>query len=356
MADKLISALTSAASAANADELVLNQDAGGGTFNTKRIAVSAFKSSLSLYTVGGALGTPSSGNGSNITNVNAASLGGATFAAPGAIGSGTPGTGAFTTLSANAGLSVLGTTNPGQPSSSTSGVFAYVGGSTTPQIWMTNSGAGSDAKSWYWGVSTSGTISLNAVNDARNSSATPFSFTRAGTTIDAATLAATTINLTGNVVPTTIHGLKAPTHKFWAYKSSNSTNAIGNNTARTLVFDTEVFDIGGMYNNSTGVATMPGNGTLNFFYKAGVFDSGGTWSWLWSYLSGSTFGTHGTGLFTPAGGFGNQEYSYAGSVKVVSSETVRVQDRTRTGAGTQTGTLYGSGSNYTMWYAEFIPD
>ncbi len=34
---------------------------------------------------GGALGTPSSGNGSNITNVNAATLGGATFAAPGSI-------------------------------------------------------------------------------------------------------------------------------------------------------------------------------------------------------------------------------------------------------------------------------
>lgn len=45
------------------------------------------------------LGTPASGNGSNITNVNAATLGGATFAAPGAIGSGTPSTGAFTTLS-----------------------------------------------------------------------------------------------------------------------------------------------------------------------------------------------------------------------------------------------------------------
>lgn len=49
---------------------------------------------------GGALGTPSSGIGTNITNVNAASLGGATFAAPGPIGSGTPSTGAFTTVSA----------------------------------------------------------------------------------------------------------------------------------------------------------------------------------------------------------------------------------------------------------------
>ena len=57
---------------------------------------------------GGALGTPSSGNGSNITNVNAASLGGATFAAPGAIGSTTPSTEAFTTLSASSTISGTG--------------------------------------------------------------------------------------------------------------------------------------------------------------------------------------------------------------------------------------------------------
>lgn len=46
MADKAISALTSTASVADADELVLNQDAGGGAFVTKRIAVSAFKGGL----------------------------------------------------------------------------------------------------------------------------------------------------------------------------------------------------------------------------------------------------------------------------------------------------------------------
>lgn len=53
----------------------------------------------------GALGTPASGVGTNITNVNAATLGGATFAAPGAIGGGTPGSGAFTTISATSTIS-----------------------------------------------------------------------------------------------------------------------------------------------------------------------------------------------------------------------------------------------------------
>lgn len=44
----------------------------------------------------------------NVANLNASSLGGATFAAPGSIGSGTPGSGAFTTLSASSTISGTG--------------------------------------------------------------------------------------------------------------------------------------------------------------------------------------------------------------------------------------------------------
>jgi hypothetical protein len=49
---------------------------------------------------GGALGTPSSGVGTNITGVNASQLNGATFSAPGTIGGGTPAAGSFTNLGA----------------------------------------------------------------------------------------------------------------------------------------------------------------------------------------------------------------------------------------------------------------
>ena len=44
----------------------------------------------------------------NVANLNASSLGGATFASPGAIGSGTASTGAFTTLSASSTVSGTG--------------------------------------------------------------------------------------------------------------------------------------------------------------------------------------------------------------------------------------------------------
>jgi hypothetical protein len=127
--DKAISALTSASSAVGTDELVLNQSVGGGAFVTKRIAVSAFSSGF--LSNGGALGTPSGGNGSNITNVNAASLGGATFAAPGAIGSGTSSTGAFTTVSAAGNVSQTLNINGGlihalTNASTGTGAYSYI--------------------------------------------------------------------------------------------------------------------------------------------------------------------------------------------------------------------------------------
>jgi hypothetical protein len=87
---------------------------------------------------GGALGTPLSGNGVNITNVNAASLGGATFASPGAIGSTTPGSGAFTTLSATGKISGAASTTGAASLNLPQGVAP-----TTPgngDLWTTSSG------------------------------------------------------------------------------------------------------------------------------------------------------------------------------------------------------------------------
>lgn len=58
--------------------------------------------------------------------------------------------------------------------------------------------------------------------------------------------------------------------RFEAYKSSNSTNATGDGTVVTLVYDTESHDNLGNYNNSTGTFTAPVagfyqfNGTIGF--------------------------------------------------------------------------------------------
>ena len=98
---------------------------------------------------GGALGTPASGNGSNITNVNAATLGGATFAAPGAIGGTTASAGTFTT--------VTGTSYTMASAYSGYGFGAYQSGSTQAGYWSGNSntGNGSTAGDFY-GTQTDG--------------------------------------------------------------------------------------------------------------------------------------------------------------------------------------------------------
>jgi len=73
------------------------------------------------------------------STINAATLGGATFASPGAIGSTTPGSGAFTALSASS----IGSTSPG------SGAFTTLSASTTnPGFTFTASGAGGSARTY----------------------------------------------------------------------------------------------------------------------------------------------------------------------------------------------------------------
>ena len=162
---------------------------------------------------GGVLGTPSSGVGTNITNVNAATLGGATFAAPGAIGGGTAAAGSFTTLGASTSISA------GTGGTTAAGLKIILGsaGGGSGYGWLYSQNLTPSATNWAFGakadgletalnVSTGGSVNVYVENTAK---ATITSTGLNSTVIGATTPAAgsfTTLGASGSVTATTASG------------------------------------------------------------------------------------------------------------------------------------------------------
>lgn len=61
---------------------------------------------------------------------------------------------------------------------------------------------------------------------------------------------------------------------FLAYKSSNTTNATGDGTVFTVIFDTSVFNRSSSYATGTGVFTAPVTGIYHFDFNCSVFGEG----------------------------------------------------------------------------------
>lgn len=150
----------------------------------------------------------------NVANLNASSLSGATFAAPGAIGSGTPSTGAFTTVSATTFTGALtgnASTATALQNARTIGGVSFDGTAAIVPQTIQSVNEASDTTCFPLFISASGSQSLQPLNNTAltfNAStgalgATSFSGAGTGLTGTAASLTAgnvtTNANLTGAV-------------------------------------------------------------------------------------------------------------------------------------------------------------
>jgi len=103
--------------------------------------------------------------------------------------------------------------------------------------------------------STIGSSNTNAITGAGTLSYAPITFSSSSNTVN------TTTQTPLQVGPIKLNNKQT---RFLAYLSANSAAATGDGTVYTVICDTEVYDIGGGYNNATGVFTAPYAGTYLF--------------------------------------------------------------------------------------------
>lgn len=74
---------------------------------------------------------------------------------------------------------------------------------------------------------------------------------------------------------------------FAAYLSSTQTNATGDGTIFTPIYDTVLSNVGSGYNNATGVFTTPATGTYMFSYITCYGNSGVSTAFISAFVSGA---------------------------------------------------------------------
>ena len=122
------------------------------------------------------------------------------------------------------------------------------------------------------------------------------------------------LNSVTSNVQTQIDGAGVTDVKFLAYNSSTDSNVTGDETDYTVVCDTEVFDTGADYNNSTGVFTAPETG--KYLLSGAVFYQGATSSVTWARL---TLSTSNGDYYADTHAYNNQGVSNANGSVVLSA-------------------------------------
>ncbi len=136
---------------------------------------------------------------------------------------------------------------------------------------------------------------------------------------------------------------------FSAYRSSAATNVTGDGTYYTVIFNTEVFDQGGNYNNATGIFTAPIAG--RYFFTAqvmmNVLSSGHTGCSIKIITSNKTFFGGVVNPYATRSATGERTVNIFGMVDMSASHTAYI-DFAVSGS-TKTVGIYGSTTLYTSF-------
>jgi len=266
----------------------------------------------------------------NVANLNASSLNGATFAAPGAIGGTTPGAGTFTTLSSSGG-----DTNSKSGAASTSAVTwsgaPFTGGTGTTTFPLLYANDGTAPTTW----STNGTeLGINA----------PSGFT--GNFLDLHVNGGASVylvNSSGNVTGGTYNGTTIPTSQTLVYQGS----ALGTPASGTLTNATGL-PVGGIASiaANTIVANATGSGASPTAVAVGSLT-------IAALQATTTFTITGTGC-TPSAHAGS---AFAGTITLASGPctSILITPNGATGFTAPTGFHCNVGDRTTQNAGTWIP-
>ena len=256
----------------------------------------------------------------NVANLNASTLSGATFASPGSIGSSTPGSGAFTSISASSGLTVTSGSSSLQGMSATSGSFTGAVNLNSNKITsLATPTASSDAATkGYVDALTQGLSTKNSVVAATTIAGTLSSSFANGSVIDSITL------VTGNRILIKDQASAIENGIYIVASSGSPTRAVDFNTASSAA-GSYVFTERGTANIGAGFVciSVPGS------------DLVGTDNITFTQFSGAGQVIAGTGLSKSANTLSvNTAQTQITSVGMLSALTVSGQITSTASTGT----------------------